>query len=598
MNAWARLLARSVVIVAALTVFPQSSPAVEEAGQVVIDPSLSQTLAARGQARYLVFLRARADLSDARAIPDRETRGRAVYQALKDVAQRSQAPVLSYLDDEMRAGRAEEARAFFSINAIGVKSTESTLRGLARFAQVERIVSAPVVEIPRPLAGVEQATVNGVEWNVDRIRAPEVWAKGVLGQGIVVANIDSGVQFDHPALVNQYRGNTGGAFDHNHNWWDPSQICGSPSAEPCDNNGHGTHTMGTMVGDDGAGNQIGVAPQATWIACKGCEGQFCSPFALLECGDFVLAPWDLNKANPDPSKRPHVVNNSWGGLGGIPWYQGVVQAWRAAGIFPAFSVGNLGPSCGTAGSPGDYPESFAAGATDMTDDIALFSARGPSAFGVIKPDVVAPGVNVRSSIPTDGYASFSGTSMASPHVAGTVALLWATYPGLSRDVASTEQKLRPAGAVLNTDESCGTDGTTSHPNNVFGWGLDDARQAWEPVNVYTDRSVYLTGDTMDVFLSFVNPVNQEGAVDLYVGVMPPGGPVLYLPDLGETPTPFASNVTVPALLEVFDVPTFTHTFGSDPTGTYVWFAGMTPPGADPADDANVLTVDTSLFEKQ
>lgn len=598
MNSWRRFLSGSMVIAATLAVGPQPSAAVEEAGQVAIDPSLTQILAMRGEASYLVLLRARADLSDARAMTDRDARGQAVFQALKDVALRSQGPLLTYLDEEVRAGRAKEVRAFFSINAIGVTSTESTLQGVARFAQVERIVRVPVVEVPRPFAGVEQATVNGVEWNVDRIRAPEVWDKGVLGQGIIVANIDSGVQFDHPALVNQYRGHTGGAFDHNYNWWDPSQVCGSPSTVPCDNNGHGTHTMGTMVGDDGGTNRIGVAPQAQWIACKGCEGQFCSPFALLECGDFILAPWDLNKGNPDPSKRPHVVNNSWGGLGGIPWYQGVVQAWRAAGIFPAFSVGNLGPSCSSAGSPGDYPESFAAGATDMTDDIASFSGRGPSVFGVTKPDVVAPGVNVRSSIPRDAYASFSGTSMASPHVAGTVALLWATYPGLSRDVPSTEQKLRPAGNVLNTDQGCGADGTTSHPNNVFGWGLDDARQAWEPVNVYTDRSVYTTGDTMDVFLSFVNPVNQEGAVDLYVGVVPPGGPVLYLPAFGETPTPFASDVTVPALVEVFDVPTFTHTFGSDPVGTYVWFAGMTPPGTDPADGANVLTVDTSTFEKQ
>ena len=136
-----------------------------------------------------------------------------------------------------------------------------------------------------------------------------------------------------------------------------------------------------------------------------------------------LAPTDLTGQNPRPDLRPHVVNNSWGGGPGDPFYQATVQAWVAAGIFPAFANGNAGPSCGSAGSPGDYPESYAVGAYDIGNFIAFFSSRGPSGLdGGIKPNISAPGVDVRSSVPGNGYAIFSGTSMATPHVAGSVAL--------------------------------------------------------------------------------------------------------------------------------------------------------------------------------
>src|SRR5690606_18118605 len=159
-----------------------------------------------------------------------------------------------------------------------------------------------------------------LEWGLSNIRAPEAWeAFGAQGEGIVVANIDTGVQFDHPALVNQYRGNLGGSFDHNYNWFDPAGVCGSPESGPCDNADHGTHTMGTIVGDDLAGNQIGVAPRARWIAAKGCEDLNCSNEALLSSGQWLLAPTDLNGENPRPDLRPNIINNSWSGFAGDPF---------------------------------------------------------------------------------------------------------------------------------------------------------------------------------------------------------------------------------------------------------------------------------------
>jgi hypothetical protein len=295
------------------------------------------------------------------------------------------------------------------------------------------------------------------------------------GDGIVVANIDTGVQFDHPALVGQYRGNLGGGtFDHNYNWFDPSHVCALP--QPCDNNNHGTHTMGTMVGDDGGANQIGVAPHAKWIAAKGCELSSCSDSALLSSGQWVLAPTDLAGNNPRPDLRPNIVNNSWGGDNGAaidPWYRATLTAWTAAGIFGVFSNGNAGPSCNTTGSPADNLEAFSVGAYDISNVIASFSSRGPGEGGEIRPSVAAPGVNVRSSIPGNTYGNFNGTSMAAPHVSGAVALLWSLAPALVGDITQTRQLLEDT-AIDTNDLTCGG---TVDDNNVFGEGRVDVLEA-------------------------------------------------------------------------------------------------------------------------
>src|SRR5262249_38771488 len=158
---------------------------------------------------------------------------------------------------------------------------------------------APVLSMPEPIAGTQQARIQNVEWNIAKVRAPEVWARGITGQGIVVASLDTGVEFTHPALVDHYRGSQGGgAFDHNYSWWDATATC--PSPQPCDDNQHGTHTTGTMVGGDGGANQIGMAPGAKWIACKAITGGGLGiVFDFLECGDWILAPWDLNHQNPN-----------------------------------------------------------------------------------------------------------------------------------------------------------------------------------------------------------------------------------------------------------------------------------------------------------
>jgi hypothetical protein len=438
------------------------------------DPSVTTSSLVSGDAgRKVVWLvmRDQADLSGAASIRSWRDRGQLVHDRLKAAAARSQPAVRA-----MVAAGSADIRSFWIVNALRVDADAAVIDVLSRHPAVARVMPDQVFSIPPVTADTSPPRVDGVEWGLASIHAPAVWSTlGARGEGIVIANIDTGVQFDHPALVRQYRGNQGsGTFDHNYNWFDPAHICAGTA--PCDNNDHGTHTMGTMVGDDGdpGANQIGVAPHARWIAAKGCESNSCSLASLLSAGQWVLAPTDLSGQNPRPELRPDVVNNSWGGASNDPFYRATVQAWVAAGIFPAFSNGNAGPACATSGSPGDYPESYSAGAHDVANAIASFSSRGASAIdGGFKPNIAAPGVGVRSSVRGGNYLSFNGTSMASPHVAGSVALLWSLAPLLRGDVAATRALLDQS-ALDTSDASCGG---TAADNNVWGEGRLDVLAA-------------------------------------------------------------------------------------------------------------------------
>ena len=417
---------------------------------------------------FWVTFTAKAQLGPAAGTRDWKNRGQAVVDGLERTAKSSQAGVAAML-----AARGIKFDSYWIANTGKVAGPKSLMRQLAARPEVAAVVADRTFDLPDPAPATDVAPAT-VEWNIGAVGAPAVWdGLGVRGEGIVVANLDTGVQFDHPALVNQYRGNLGGSFDHNYNWYDPSSVCGNPSVVPCDNNRHGTHTMGSMVGADATGqNQVGVAPGAKWIAVKGCEYDSCSTAALLGGGQWLLAPRDLNGQNPRPELRPNVVNNSWGGGGGNTFFQSIVTAWVAAGIFPAFANGNSGPGCGTAGSPADYPESYAVGAYNSAGAISSFSSRG-SSTGVRKPDIAAPGESVRSSVPGNGYAVLSGTSMATPHVAGVVALMWSAAPSLVSDVARTRELLDET-AIDVADLTCGG---TNADNGVWGEGKLDALAA-------------------------------------------------------------------------------------------------------------------------
>ena len=364
---------------------------------------------------------------------------------------------------------------------IKVTGNRALMEALAARGDVAEIDANPHVRtaLPNPTGRDSNPQPNTVEWNVTRVKAPKVWKLGFRGDGLVVAGADTGVQWDHPALKVQYRGWNGKKVNHNRNWHDATS---EHSKVPVDPYGHGTFTVSEMVGDDGHGNQVGVAPHAKWIACRNMDAEGTgSPTTYTECFEFLIAPYPVN-GNPrdgDSKYAPDSVNNSWI----CPASEGcspntllkVVNAVRAAGIFPAMAAGNSGPDCSTISDPpAIYKGSVTVGATDISDQIAYFSSRGPvttDGSNRRKPDLSAPGDGIRGAVPGNGYESgWSGTSMAAPHVAGGIALLWQAKPSLVGDITKSESTLTKAALHEKTSENCGGSGQKI-PNNTYGFGL-------------------------------------------------------------------------------------------------------------------------------
>ena len=462
-----------------------------------VDPRVLEDTADGRTGHFLVVLARQANVQRAAArAPDREAGGRLVFDALRREADAGQPAVRARLD-----ALGARYRSYWIVNAIAVEGDRAVVDAMAARPDVLAIESdrAFRVDLERPEsepAAFAPAAPAGVEWNISWVNADAVWALGYTGQGQTYANADTGVDWDHPALKDNYRGWDGAAVDHNYNWWDAihSDIdsnlpnpCGFSSPVPCDDRGHGTHTMGTGIGDDGTGNQIGMAPGARWIGCRNMDDGVGRPSTYIECMQFFLAPTDLNGENADPSRRPHAVGNSYlcplVELCSAHSLQTAIENLRAAGVFMSVSAGNDGDNCSTIDSPPALEDAaITVGATGLqTDTIAGYSSRGPvivDSSNRRKPDLVAPGSGVRSSYPPTGYATLYGTSMASPHVAGAVVLLWSAFPYLSRDVDYTEFILEETAVQLTTTEACGGDSPTEVPNNVYGYGRIDVLAAY------------------------------------------------------------------------------------------------------------------------
>ena len=438
--------------------------------------------AGAGPVEVLVFLEQQADLSFADTIDERSLKGQAVVDTLRETAERTQAPLRAWL-----AERGLDYRPFWIANMILVRGDREVVEFLARRPEVRRLDPNPTiaVDLPRPDPG--PAWAGGVvEWNVQQIGADRVWAMGFTGEGVVVAGQDTGYDWGHAALVDAYRGWDGLTADHDYNWHDAIHVangqCPADSPEPCDDHNHGTHTMGSIVGDDGGGNRIGVAPGARWIGCRNMDQGAGTSASYSECFEWFVAPTDGNGHNPDPSKAPHVINNSWA----CPPSEGcspdalrtVVANTTAAGIVVVVSAGNEGSACETVENPpAIYDASFSVGATDSSDNVASFSSRGPvtvDGSNRMKPDVSAPGVGIRSSTPNGQYGFKSGTSMAGPHVAGLVALLLDARPDLIGKVKEIEALVALSAAERTGSQTCGGVPGTDVPNNTYGYGRVDA----------------------------------------------------------------------------------------------------------------------------
>ncbi|MCU1263683.1 MAG: peptidase and in, kexin, sedolisin, partial [Acidobacteria bacterium] len=459
---------------------------------------------ADGKSTSVVILLAdQADVSAAYEIKDQDERGWYVYNTLTRHADQSQKQLKAFLES-----RGKTYQSFWAANMIVATADRSLVESIAARADVAQIDSnkpSRWIEDPE-IANFSDPTKQtntpeAIETGVTNVNAPAVWALGFNGQGIVIGNQDTGMRWTHNAIKPKYRGwdATLMTADHNYNWHDSIHSgggsCGANSPFPCDDNSHGTHTTGTTSGDDGAGNQIGVAPGAKWIGCRNMDQGNGTPATYTECFQFFIAPTNLAGTSPNPTLRPHVMNNSWG----CPPSEGcaagaletIINNTQASGIFVVASAGNDGSACSSistgtnAGPPSIYEASFSVGAISGTSNaLQSFSSRGPSLFytpNLLKPNISAPGASVRSSVPTTdtSYSSFSGTSMAGPHVVGVVALLWSARPQLLRNIAATKALLQNTANpnVTVSAQTCGGIPSTQIPNNSFGYGRVDALAA-------------------------------------------------------------------------------------------------------------------------
>ena len=474
-----------LVLVALVALFGlgSSTPAVDVAAgwSANVDPWVLDTVEREGRVEALVVLERQADLSDAARLAGKKARGRWVFERLTEVARESQRGLLAAL-----AAAEVEHRPFWVANMVWVDANLEALRMLAERADVARIAANPRVRADLAFRGVSGGAGPdaGVEPNIDQTGAPAVfWANGFTGQGIVIAGADTGVEWDHAALRDSYRGWDGQAADHNYNWHDAIHsgggVCGPNSQVPCDDDDHGTLTMGIAVGDDGVGNQIGMAPGAEWIACRNMDQGVGTPATYSECYEFFIAPTDLAGQNPDPSRAPHVINNSWV----CPPDEGctdpnilltVVENARAAGIAVVASAGNDGLACSTIQYPSAiYDAAWTVGSINIKGELSAFSSRGPvtvDGSNRLKPDVVAPGEDVRTAKRGGGYQEFSGTSISGPHVAGMAALMMSAESCLVGDVGGMEATLKKTARHWTTSETCGGIPAGESPNNSYGFG--------------------------------------------------------------------------------------------------------------------------------
>jgi len=458
----------------------------------ILDSSLRQAFAtsADGTITVIVRLQEQADLSDIPATPT-VARRTATVDRLQRHAARTQAPVIELVRSLQRQGAVTAYTPYWIFSGLAVRCNLAAAQELARHPSVASVRANQVVILDPSPAEIAQPATTTVPWGLQRIRAPQVWSGyGVRGEGVVVANIDTGVDWTHPALYASYRGYDPVASQHDYHWIDLTPT-DAPAQAPNDFHGHGTHTMGTIVGaDPEAGIIVGVAPAAQWVAVKAFywngKGWVSDEATLHSALQWCLAPTDRNGENPDPSLAPDIINNSWGDADGTSdAYLDDVRALNAAGILAVYSAGNDGPGAASVGAPASYPEALAVGATTSSDDIASFSSRGPSPFdGSLKPDVSAPGNAVYSALPGNRYGYLNGTSMAAPHVAGLAALLWSAdrsyHAGLLSGALHGVPERNPTLTVTSTKQlisATSVDLGQPGADNSFGAGRIDAYAA-------------------------------------------------------------------------------------------------------------------------
>lgn len=472
-------------------------------GQAVqIDENVMRTIETENTSEVFIVMNAQADVSQAKHIRKKSAKGAFVFKTLQAFNARSQQDIIQWLQSH-----GYHYQSLVVANGVFAQIDAKALQYLRTRSDVKAIAANPMIPLPQS-EKVPNSVLRNKElaaWGISKINAQNVWDLGIRGAGIVVGGQDTGYDHLHPVISRKYRGYIDSvSFDHAYNWHDAiheidpihgdsiisseNNPCGLDSPIPCDDHSHGTHTVGTMVGET-EDKVYGIAPDAEWIGCRCMERGYGTPFTYLECFEWFLAPTDENGLNPDPDKAPHVINNSWG----CPPMEGcnatnfdlideAINNLRAAGIVVVASAGNEGRSgCGTVNDPpAMFDGALAVGASDIDDSLAAFSSRGPVLVDGsmrMKPNVVAPGVSIRSAVLGGGTASWSGTSMAGPHVAGAVALLISAVPDLAGQVEVIEDLLESTAIPLFLEDSCGGIAGTDSPNPFFGYGRIDVLAA-------------------------------------------------------------------------------------------------------------------------
>jgi subtilisin family serine protease len=543
-----------------------------------IDAQLQAEMASLAPGQMTTAIVTLQDQADLGRIPgaSRAARQQGIIRALQAHANASQRQVQAFLRAREAQGLVSQTIPFWVFNGLSVTATPAVFQELAARADVAAITPDAIQVAPiAPLAATAPAQ------NLSVIGAPALWDLGWRGQGVVVANMDSGVDVSHPDLAARWRGGS-------NSWYDPY---GQHPTTPTDLSGHGTWTMGVLVGGDASGTSLGVAPGAQWIAVKMFNDAGSATATAVHQGfQWLLDP----DGNPATADAPYVVSNSWayGSPGCNLEFQLDLRSLRAAGILPVFAAGNYGPGSSTSVSPANYPEAFAVGASDNVDAIYAGSSRGPSACGeapTTYPELVAPGVNIDTTDRYGLYYAATGTSLSVPHVAGGLALLLSAYPDLSAD--------QQAAALINTAVDRGPTG----PDNTFGYGRLDILAAYHWLQAGgsatpTATAVPPTATAIPPTATAIPPTAT--AVPPTATAIPPTAtavPSLHVGDLDRSTTTSASGWTAKVVIEVHNG---SHSLASGVKVTGSWSNGYTGTGSCTTDGTGRCQIATGNLSKK
>jgi subtilisin family serine protease len=420
-----------------------------------VSPALDARIASVAPGNEIAVIATFAD-----QVPDARYSGRpvALVRALQRRADASQAGVTDMVDGPVQS--------FWLVNAVAFSGTPEEIRQVAGDPEVADVDLDTVVHVADGGSVAERPFKDAGtgDWGLAASNVPAVWSGyGLYGAGVTVGTIDTGVSADAADLVGKIAA-----------WHD---FAGN-SSTPRDENGHGTHTAGTIAGGSAGGAAIGVAPQARLVVARAMDRNGVgSASDLIAAAEWMTDP----DGNPATADQPAVVNNSWAAPGANDtWFRPMVKRWLELGIVPVFAAGNSGPGVGSVGNPASYPESLAVGAIDDKNVVAPFSGRGPVTWDdedgtgpaagttFIKPDIAAPGVGITSTVGS-GYLTYSGTSMAAPHVAGVAALIHQANAGLT------------AQQIVDTLKATAADLGPAGPDPSYGTGRLDALKAVQSI---------------------------------------------------------------------------------------------------------------------